>query len=135
MTESDVKSILEPEKLSDQIHKEISGQLLMNGDEIDIEKLGKIYEIAKSQEREDSNSEKQLELKAEENRIREEELKTNRSMKFLDNAVRIGIAGAFMWLTLATQKRDQDFQKSGFGYDNETSKRAGNVLGTFKNLF
>lgn len=117
----------EDANLSYEIENEILGQLGANGDQIDIEKLGKVYEITKAQEREDRNSERELKL-------REEELKQNKKRNVLDIVSKIGLGVLFAGLTLVTQKKDQEFQKEGFGYDNETSKRSSNVLNSFKNI-
>ena len=46
-----------------ELENEILGQLNTNGDQIDIEKLAKVYEVTKTQERENQKSEKELQLK------------------------------------------------------------------------
>ena len=121
--------------LPEELENEILGQLGTNGDQIDIEKLAKVYEVTKTQERENQKSEKELQLKEREIDLREAELKQNKIGTVLDIVGKVSLGVLFAALTIVTQKKDQDFQKEGFGYDNETSKRSQNALNNFKSLF
>lgn len=94
---------------------------------VDNKELIEFYEKA---EEADLNREK---FKTE-TELKREEIKQTKIGNWLKIGGTVFTGLLFGWLTLKTQRNDQEFQKEGLGYDNETSKRSQGVLSNFKSL-
>ena len=116
------------EALSENIKDKVSSGNLSPKD------LAMLYEKAREADLNEKVVVIESKQKDRENDLKEEEIKQNKIGNWLKFGGTVVTTVIFGFLTLTTQKRDQDFQRDGFGYDNDSSKRSGNVLSNFPKI-